>query len=74
MQFLYLGRGRMSIIGKASGTDIRTIKQQMGHNTEQQTWDYIHEVIDAEERKNRLKGGNLLGNSQKPHKYALDAV
>ena len=45
-----------------------------GHNTEQQTWDYIHEVIDAEERKNRLKGGNLLGNSQKPHKYALDAV
>lgn len=49
-----------------SGTDIRTIKQQ--------TWDYIHEVIDAEERKNRLKGGNLLGNSQKPHKYALDAV
>ena len=57
-----------------SGTDIRTIKQQMGHNTEQQTWDYIHEVIDAEERKNRLKGGNLLGNSQKPHKYALDAV
>ena len=46
----------------------------MGHNTEQQTWDYIHEVIDAEERKNRLKGGNLLGNSQKPHKYALDAV
>ena len=45
----------------------------MGHNTEQQTWDYIHEVIDAEERKNRLKGGNLLGNSQKPHKYALDA-
>ena len=57
-----------------SGTDIRTIKQQMGHNTEQQTWDYIHKVIDAEERKNRLRGGNLLGNSQKPHKYALDAV
>ncbi len=57
-----------------SGTDIRTIKQQMGHHTEQQTWDYIHEVIDAEERKNRLKGGNLLTTIQEPHLSPLDAI
>lgn len=43
-----------------AGTDIRTIKMQMGHNSEAQTWDYIKEVIDAEERKNRLRGGNML--------------
>lgn len=45
-----------------SGTDIRTIKQQMGHTSESQTWEYIKDVVDAEERKNRLKGGSLLAN------------
>lgn len=43
-----------------AGTDIRTIKMQMGHNSEAQTWDCIKEVIDVEERKNRLRGGNIL--------------
>ena len=44
-----------------SGTDIRTIRQQMGHTSEGQTWEYIKDIVDAEERKARLKGGTMLG-------------
>lgn len=43
-----------------SGTDIRTIRQQMGHTSEGQTWEYVKDVVDAEERKARLKGGTML--------------
>lgn len=45
-----------------SGTDIRTIKQQMGHTSEAQTWEYIKDVVDAEEHKTRLRGGNMLSS------------
>lgn len=46
-----------------SGTDIRTIKQQMGHTSEGQTWEYIKDIVDAEERKKKLKGGTMLADS-----------
>lgn len=56
-------------------TDIRTLKKQMGHNSEAQTWDYIKDVVDAAERKNMLKGGNMLsGISQSHARSTLDAI
>jgi len=45
-----------------SGTDIRTIMKQMGYSSETQTWEYINDIVDAEERKVRLKGGCLLSS------------
>lgn len=39
-----------------AGTDIYKIQQQMGHSTVAQTWDYIRDVADAEERKEQIKG------------------
>jgi hypothetical protein len=33
---------------------------QLGHSNVGQTWDYIKNVVEASERRNQLKGGNLL--------------
>ncbi len=43
-----------------NGTDIYTLKEQLGHSTIAQTEEYIHDVIDAAERRNRLKGVGIL--------------
>lgn len=39
-----------------NGTDIYVIQQQMGHSDVNQTWDYIRDVTDLEQRKTRLRG------------------
>ena len=43
-----------------SGTDILTLKEQLGHSDTTQTWDYIKNIVEASERRNRLKGMNIL--------------
>ncbi len=60
-----------------SGTPINVIKEQMGHSNVGQTWDYIRNVVDASERRNQLKGAQLLfeeAKSQKPQLLAVNAV
>lgn len=42
-----------------AGTDIYVIQQQLGHSTVDQTWEYIRDIIDAEERKTQLKSLNI---------------
>lgn len=40
--------------------DIKTIQAQLGHSTQQQTWDYIKDVIDTESRLQTLSKGCIL--------------
>lgn len=47
-----------------NGTDIYTLKNQLGHTKITQTEEYIKDIIEASERKNRLKGTGIL--------YSLD--
>ena len=50
---------------------------QLGHSNVGQTWDYIKNVVEASERRNQLKGGNLLFEAVKPQespKNVVDAV
>nr|MCR5686660.1 tyrosine-type recombinase/integrase [Lachnospiraceae bacterium] len=59
------------------GTPINVIKEQMGHSSVAQTWDYIKNVVEASERRQQLKGGHLIYEDVKscePHKIALNAV
>ena len=60
-----------------NGTPINAIKEQLGHETVAQTWDYIKNVVESSERRSQLKGYGLLvknPNPQKPRKYVVDAV
>ena len=60
-----------------SGTPINVIMDQLGHSNVGQTWDYIKNVVEASERRNQLKGGNLLFEAVKPQespKNVVDAV
>ncbi len=43
-----------------NGTDIYTLSRQMGHSKITQTEDYIKDVVDAAERRSKLKGCGLL--------------
>lgn len=43
-----------------NGTDILTLKEQLGHKNTSQTWDYIKDVVEPEERKEKIKGMGLL--------------
>lgn len=43
-----------------NGTDIYTIKNQLGHSKITQTEEYIKDIIEASERRNRLKGMGIL--------------
>ena len=43
-----------------SGTDIYTLRNQLGHSTIAQTEEYIKDIVDASERQGRLKGCGLL--------------
>lgn len=61
-----------------NGTDIYTLMKQLGHSSIKQTEDYIKDVLDSIERKNRVKGCGLLmdisaENAEKPSIYAVDA-
>ncbi|MCF0127429.1 MAG: site-specific integrase [Pseudobutyrivibrio sp.] len=54
-----------------NGTDIYTLKNQLGHSSIIQTEDYIKDIIDSSERPKRLKGCGLL--TEKPSVFAVDA-
>jgi len=41
---------------------LSTTLEDMGHTSEGQTWEYIKDVVAAEERKSRLKGGTMLAD------------
>ena len=59
------------------GIDIYVIMKQLGHSNVGQTWDYIKDVVEPTERRNRLKGGKLLFEeieTQETHKHVVDAV
>ncbi len=43
------------------GVDIMTIQAQLDHKNVQQTWDYIKDIVEANDRLNRLECGNLQG-------------
>ena len=43
-----------------NGTDIYTLKNQLGHSSISQTEEYIKDVIEAQERKAKLKGSGLI--------------
>nr|MCR4728768.1 tyrosine-type recombinase/integrase [Lachnospiraceae bacterium] len=60
-----------------SGTPINVIKEQMGHSNVGQTWDYIKNVVEASERRNQLRGAQLIFEEAKPQesqKFAVNAV
>lgn len=42
-----------------NGTDIFTINKQMGHSSVEQTWDYIRDIVEAKEKRERIKGCGL---------------
>ena len=42
-----------------NGTDIFTLSKQMGHSCAEQTWDYIRDIVEASEKRERLKGCGL---------------
>ena len=59
------------------GIDIYVITKQLGHSNVGQTWDYIKDVVEPTEHRNRLKGGKLLFEeieTQETHKHVVDAV
>lgn len=61
-----------------NGTDIYTLMKQLGHSSIKQTEEYIKDVMDATERKSRIKGCGLimefdLENAEKASIYAVDA-
>ncbi len=58
-----------------NGTDIYTIRRQLGHSTIAQTEEYIKDVADANERQGKLKGCGLLAveEAPNPHKTAVFA-
>lgn len=43
-----------------NGTDIYTLKNQLGHSKITQTEEYIKDILDASERRNRLKGTGII--------------
>lgn len=43
-----------------NGTDIYTLKNQLGHSSITQTEEYIKNVIEASERKDRIKGTGII--------------
>lgn len=43
-----------------NGTDIYTLKNQLGHSKIAQTEEYIKDIIEASERRNRLKGTGII--------------
>lgn len=58
-------------------TDLNVIKEQLGHSSVTQTWEYINNVVEASERRQQLKGGNLLLEDitpQEPANNVVDAV
>ena len=60
-----------------NGTDLNVIKEQLGHSSVGQTWDYIKNVVEPSKRRQQLKGGNLLVEditSQEPANNVVDAV
>ena len=42
------------------GVDIEEIRKQLGHKTQQQTWEYIKDIADTETRLNKLSKGCIL--------------
>lgn len=42
-----------------NGTDIFIISKQMGHSSVEQTWEYIRDIVEAKEKRERLKGCGL---------------
>lgn len=61
-----------------NGTDIYTLMKQLGHSSIKQTEDYIKDVLDANERRNRIKGCGIImeispENAEKTSIYAVDA-
>ena len=42
-----------------NGTDIFTLSKQMGHSCAEQTWDYIRDIVEVSEKRERLKGCGL---------------
>ena len=42
-----------------NGTDIFTLSKQMGHSCAEQTWDYIQDIVEVSEKRERLKGCGL---------------
>ena len=63
--FKYLTKLLFDIVLTSNKTQKRTL-QRLGHSSVGQTWDYIKNVVDATERRNQLKGGNLLFATVKP--------
>ena len=43
------------------GIDLVTIQRQLGHKNPTQTWDYIKDIVDADERLEKLKSGCFAG-------------
>ena len=39
------------------GVDIMTIQAQLGHRNVQQTWDYIKDIVEAENRLQKIEKG-----------------
>ena len=53
------------------------IKEQLGHSSVMLTLDYINNVVEASERRQQLKGGNLLLEDitpLEPDNNVVDAV
>ncbi len=57
-----------------SGTPINVIMNQLGHSNVGQTWDYIKNVVEASERRNQLKGSNLLFEAVKHEETPQNVV
>ena len=55
-----------------NGTDIYTLKNQLGHSKITQTEEYIKDIIEASERKNRLKGTGIL--YEMPSRLKVDSL
>ena len=43
-----------------NGTDIYTLKNQLGHSKITQTEEYIKDIVEASERRSRLKGTGII--------------
>ena len=54
-----------------NGTDIYTLKNQLGHTKITQTEEYIKDIIESSERKSRLKGTGIL--YELPNRLTVDS-
>lgn len=56
---LHDGRRTYASLQYLNGVDINLIKAQLGHTTVSQTWEYIKDIIEVEQRKAELNKGCL---------------